>query len=717
MNDFTDTQTDKEAEQEHENYLAEMPGLIGYIWGRFELAEDNRRWDEGRWVQSYRDYRGVYSPDTLTGFKPNERSRIFVKIPKSKTLAAYGQLVEVVFAGNKFPLAIESTPNPQGIAKKAHLDSSEGEGGEAAGPEVGPDGDPSQSLNAGFVGDGTREGEVPISESDPILGGLSKEYKGAEFTPGKGIGEGKITIDPAKEAAKNMERAIHDQLTETQASKELRSSLFEAALYGTGIVKGPFSYEKSIPDWTINTDRLAGSDENEKTEVREYTPRKSLVPKLENVSVWSFYPDPSATSMDDAEFVIERHKLNRIQMRDLMQRPFFNKAAIAECIEAGPNYINRGFESLTSAGSVQQLEENRWEVLEYWGIMDADMAVQVGLDLGEDVSHLDEVQVNVWICGQSILRLVLNPFEPESIPYHVFPYEKDPTMFWGIGIPENMADSTLIMNGHARMAIDNLALSGNVIFDIDENSLVSGQSMDLFPGKIFRRQTGAVGQSVFAIKIPNTTQANMEMFDKFRQLADEQTGIPSFSHGQTGIQSTTRTASGMSMLMGAASLSIKTVIKNLDDYLLQPMGEAFFYWNMQFNQFIDVRGDLSVKATGTSSVIQKEVRSQRLTQLLGAVLNPVMAPFFKLNKIAEELAVSLDFDPDDLVNDPEEAKLFAQILGEISQPMQAAEAQAQGGAVAGGPTGNGDGTIGTGGAPGPESPGFSANTGEGNDNG
>jgi hypothetical protein len=39
------------------------------------------------------------------------------------------------------------------------------------------------------------------------------------------------------------------------------------------------------------------------------------------------------------------------------------------------------------------------------------------------------------------------------------------------------------------------------------------------------------------------------MFDKFRQLADEQTGIPSYSHGQTGVQSMTRTASGMSMLL------------------------------------------------------------------------------------------------------------------------------------------------------------------------
>ena len=44
----------------------------------------------------------------------------------------------------------------------------------------------------------------------------------------------------------------------------------------------------------------------------------------------------------------------------------------------------------------------------------------------------------------------------------------------------------------------------------------------------------------------------------------------------------TRTASGMSMLLGASSLNIKTVIKNIDDFLLKPLGEAFFHWNMQF---------------------------------------------------------------------------------------------------------------------------------------
>ena len=49
-------------------------------------------------------------------------------------------------------------------------------------------------------------------------------------------------------------------------------------------------------------------------------------------------------------------------------------------------------------------------------------------------------------------------------------------------------------------------------------------------------------------------------------MADESTGLPSFSHGQTGVSGVGRTASGISMLMGAAQLSIKTVIKNIDDY-------------------------------------------------------------------------------------------------------------------------------------------------------
>ena len=63
--------------------------------------------------------------------------------------------------------------------------------------------------------------------------------------------------------------------------------------------------------------------------------------------------------------------------------------------------------------------------------------------------------------------------------------------------------------------------------------------MEVFPGKIFKRQSGVPGQSIYGLKFPNTAVENMQMFDKFRQLADESTGLPSYSHGQTGVQSMT----------------------------------------------------------------------------------------------------------------------------------------------------------------------------------
>ena len=138
-----------------------------------------------------------------------------------------------------------------------------------------------------------------------------------------------------------------------------------------------------------------------------------------------------------------------------------------------------------------------------------------------------------------------------------------------------MTDTQQLMNGFMRMAVDNAVLSGNLIFEIDETNLVPGQDLELYPGKVFRRQGGAPGQALFGTKYPNVSTENMMMFDKARQLADDATGIPSYSHGQTGVQGTGRTAAGISMLMGAAQLSVKGVVKNIDDYLLQPLGEAF----------------------------------------------------------------------------------------------------------------------------------------------
>ena len=637
--------------------MSQQTNLVGVIKDRFQQAEDARQTDERRWLKAYENYRGLYAKSVK--FRESEKSRVFVKVTKTKVLAAFGQLVDVIFGTGKFPIGISETKVPEGEYASAHLDTQNPmQGIETSLPDnignrledppqednpydIGYEGD-GKTLKAGATfGKGVFTDSVEDQAEDMLVEGFSANPQALE-------------ISPAQKAARRLEKLVHDQIEESNGSSEIRNALLESALLGTGIVKGPFNFNKTLSRWTDN-------EEGE----REYNPLEVRVPRIEFVSCWDFYPDPAATNMDECEYVIHRHKLNRSQLRQLRNMPYFDEDAIRDCLKMGANYEEKDFEQQLKDNAYTEEEYNsNYEVLEYWGIMDAEYAREVGIDLPDSVDDLDEVQVNAWVTGNKLLRAVINPFTPYRIPYHAFPYERNPYNFFGIGVAENMDDSQQIMNGHARMAIDNLALSGSIVFDIDESALVGGQSMDIYPGKVFRRQAGMAGQSIYGLKFPNTANENMMMFDKFRQLADEQTGLPSYSHGQTGVQSMTRTASGMSMLLGAASLNIKTVVKNLDDFLLKPLGEAYFQWNMQFFEGdIDVKGDLEVKATGTNSLMQKEVRSQRLTMFLQTAQSPAIAPFVKISKLVSELAYSLDLDPDEILNDPEEAAIMAQIIG------------------------------------------------------
>jgi len=687
--------------------IEQKSNLVGIIKSRFTVSEDARRSDESRWLRAYENYRGLYNKSIK--FRDSEKSRIFVKITKTKVLAAFGQLVDVIFGTGKFPIGITETKIPEGELASAHLDTQTGAPGlesTMGGGELPDDagnliGNP---YNVGYEGDGKvlkpgatlNKGIFEDSLEDKVEDQLVEG-----FSPIPTV----LEISPAQKAARRMEKLIHDQIDESKGSSEIRNALLESSLLGTGIVKGPFNFNKKLHKWETGEDGE-----------RTYNPLEVRVPRIEFVSCWDFYPDPGATSIEECEYVIHRHKLNKSQLRQLRNMPYFDEDAIRNCLQMGANYEEKSFEShLKDDARSDEDYQSNFEVLEYWGIMDAEYAREVGIELSDDIDDLDEVQVNAWICGDSLLRAVVNPFTPYRIPYHAFPYERNPYNFFGIGVAENMDDSQQIMNGHARMAVDNLAMAGSLVFDVDESALVGGQSMEIYPGKIFRRQAGMPGQAIHGLKFPNTAPENMMMFDKFRQLADEQTGIPSYSHGQTGVQSMTRTASGMSMLLGASSLNIKTVVKNLDDFLLRPLGEAFFQWNMQFFEGgLDVNGDLEVKASGTNSLMQKEVRSQRLTMFLQTAQNPTIAPFVKISKLVSELAYSLDLDPDEILNDPEEAAIMAQIIGmQNAGQTTGSETESLGGqpnnmgSLAGtpaqpqdlGPTGTGGGNIGIGNVP------------------
>jgi len=666
--------------------------VVGFVREHYSKASTARETEETRWVQAYRNYRGLYGPDVQ--FTSTEKSRIFVKVTKTKVLAAYGQIVDVLFGNNKFPITVDPTTLPEGVAESVHFESQTDM--QKAKEEFSPD---EKKLLPG-------ETVVDLSER---LAGLKSKLGPVQdmLKEGKGTTPTEITLHPAMVSAKKMEKKIHDQLEESNANKQLRVAAFECALFGTGVMKGPFAVDKEYPNWN---------------EEGEYKPNIKTVPQTSSVSIWNFYPDPDAANMDEAEYIVERHKLSRSQVRALKGRPFFRDNAIEKSLNMGESYEKKWWEQAME-DDAQESKAERYELFEFWGFVDSEVLKEHDIDIPKELKDAEQLNVNIWVCNHQVIRMVMNPFKPALIPYYAVPYELNPYSFFGVGIAENMDDTQTLMNGFMRMAVDNAVMSGNLLIEIDETNLVPGQDLSLYPGKVFRRQGGAPGQAIFGTKFPNVAGENMQLFDKARVLADESTGFPSFAHGQTGVQGVGRTASGISMLMSAANGSIRNVIKNVDDYMLAPLGKAFFNFNMQFDFDPEIKGDLEVRAQGTESLMANEVRSQRLMQFLQVAQNPVLAPFAKMDYLIREIAVSMDLDPDKLTNSLQDAAIQAEILKQFQQPLpqpqeggvpQPGTTPPQGAAPTGqaptGPqdtSGGGGGNIGVGSAPAPGEQGFS----------
>ena len=182
----------------------------------------------------------------------------------------------------------------------------------------------------------------------------------------------------------------------------------------------------------------------------------------------------------------------------------------------------------------------------------------------------------------------------------------------------------------------------------------------------------------------SNSPALVSVIELFRRFADETTALPSYTHGQTQ-SSLNRTATGISILMSNANIVLKSVIKNIDDFLTQPMIRSLYDWNMTWNQDKNVKSDMRIIAKGSTALIQKEVQSQRLLQFLSLINNPIDAQMVDREKLLTDIAKSLDIDPDEVIKSQEE------LMNEQAL-QQAILASQQGGEANQVP--NGDGMVG-----------------------
>jgi hypothetical protein len=96
-------------------------------------------------------------------------------------------------------------------------------------------------------------------------------------------------------------------------------------------------------------------------------------------------------------------------------------------------------------------------------------------------------------------------------------------------------------------------------------------------------------------------------------------------------------------------------------------------------------------------------------QFLSIVQNPVLAPFAKMDYIIEEIAKSMDLDPELVVNSLGDAAIQARILEKFAPAADPSQPTEGGVPAVSDPSQSGNGNIGAGGVSTPGEQGFSGN--------
>jgi hypothetical protein len=588
----------------------------------FNEYEIDRRDKELDFIKDLRQYRGEYDPYTLKRMNP-KRSKAFLGLTRTKVNTVTSRQTDLLFPANK--------------EKNWGIDP------------------------------------TPVPELNPaIIQNIVEQY--IAQTGDDSIDEEFIKKELNKEAQKRsdaMEAEMEDQLAELKYRDIIRSVMKDGHIYGTGILKGPLVKQRRVKRW------LPGPD-GEWVTIHLDT----LSPWCEHVSIWDYYPDMSSRTPENMRGSFQRHVKSRQRVLELANREDFNGEAIKAYLKLYPDgdaqYKNHendlrslnlsaterttGYKETTTAGTSHIGSDGKgiykrrakYEMLEYWGYMDTAKLAEADIEVPEDMGP--DVAVNMWLLGPVVVKAVISNIEAAEIPYHMYYYEKDDTSIWGDGIPKIMRDIQKLFNGAVRAMLDNAAISAGPIVEVNVDLLAADENpRDLYPFRVFAREGTGMDASAQAVRVFNVdthTNEFMAMIGFFQTAADEITTIPRYMYGDSQkIGGAGKTASGLSMLMGAANITLKDQVKNFDEGITKPFIKGLYFWNMEFNDKEHIKGDFNIQARGSTSLIAREVKLESLHQFLALTANEIDMMYTRRDNVLRAIVKAMDLDDMELIKD------------------------------------------------------------------
>lgn len=230
-------------------------------------------------------------------------------------------------------------------------------------------------------------------------------------------------------------------------------------------------------------------------------------------------------------------------------------------------------------------------------------------------------------------------------------------------------------NATARAIANNAGIASGPMVEVEADRLADGEDItQLYPWRIFQTRASRTTPSP-AVRFHNPDMVVgqlLEVYTYFSGLADAYSGIPSYEQGINSTQGAAGTASGLSMLMGAASRQVRRIISGIDRVIKGSVDRVHTHI-MLYVDNPDVKGDTQLEARGAASLMVKEQQTIRRMELLQTTANPVDMEIIGPKGRAEllrEVFKSHDLDSENIIPSKDE------IAQKAMQMVQAAQQQA-----------------------------------------
>ena len=619
-----------------------IDALADHVKQCWSQAQHNRQVTNNRLMKCLRARRGEYDPDKMAAIRSMGGSTIYMRITSEKCAAARAWISDVFTSGSERPWTLSPTPVVD-LPPKFR-----------------------EQLLAEAV-----QGAMMLGVGLDDMHDLVQKH------------EDRIKAELQDEATTRCERMadkIQDVMVEGHWREEFDSFLDDLVTYPVAIFKGPIYRRTKTVKWV-------DVGEGEFEPKSEY----SINREFRRVSPFDFFISPAATAITD-DWCIERHRLTAADLAAMRGAAGYNGQGIAMALT---EYRLGGLREWLSTDSERERLESKdsagndtlIDALEWSGKLQGQMLLDWGMSPESIPDPLDEYLVSVMTVGAFCIRALVNPDPTDRNDYFSATWRSVPNSFMGEALPEMLSDCQSMCNATARALANNMGIASGPMVYYSADRLAPGQDVtNLHPWKIFgvtESRTGSTAVPVGFFQPSSNAQELMAIYERFTRYAGDITGLPSYAYGSDQAAGAGRTASGLSMMMNAASKTMKQVVRSIDIGVVEPCIRKVFN-HLMLDPRVDsaLKGDAQIRAIGSDSILYKENTQMMQQQFLAQTNNPVDMQIIGLEgrrELLREVSKSLDVPVDRIVPSTEELELrqMEMMAQQVQQEQQQGPSNAE----------------------------------------